>query len=523
RAADPGRLSEARGLAIVDTASVPALPAPTVPQASGGELDGSLASATLSVPASAPLNSGDTVEGFFDGKTLGPKPATPGAALAFTIPSTMIVAARDKTVTVLYTVTRDGKPITSPTLNITVKDPMPSSFPAPRVPEAVGSSLDGSLASATLRVPATANLLTGDIVQAAFNGRDAGKKTVTTPGAVLNFDISQALIAGAAGRQVRVKYEVEREGKKVQSDVLTLTVTEGIEALPAPTVPESSSGQLDGGLTLATCRVPATAPLRAGDIVTGYFDAKDLGNRTVTIPGTAIDLSINGAMITAARGRRVDVDYTVKRGTLVVRSMLASVTVTAPVPALDFGPAHAMNCSGYVVAEGRAPRNPPANAVYTRTATGGTPPYTYRTSTPLVATVDSGGKVTACSNGSTNIIATDSSGKSALYSLSVSGAKVWRHRPSWGLVTYAEQSGISNAEGDLDRIAVNRAEIQELRNVYLPEGNPATVLGWLPNYMFTSEEAPNRNHYWGKEIGSGNEDQVLQTTRNAMLALVRPK
>ncbi|WP_369931195.1 Ig-like domain-containing protein [Xanthomonas sp. NCPPB 2632] len=189
--------------------------------------------------------------------------------------------------------------------------------------------------------------------------------------------------------------------------------------------------------------------------------------------------------------------------------------------AIDFGGPNTLNCTGYVVAEGRPPRNPPAMARYTRVPVGGTPPYTYSSSNPTVASVDSSGTVTASANGTSTITARDSRGITAAHSLTVYGAKVWRHRRTWGFITYAAQTGIFAQEGDLVRCPADRAEIAALRQVYLPEGNPAQLLGWLDNYYWTSEFHPNNNHYWVRGLGSDAQDGARYDSVQALMALVK--
>jgi hypothetical protein len=101
----------------------PSFPPPEVPQAVGGTLPGNAPFATLRVPASAGLQAGDNVTGYFAGNPLGPKPATPGIALDFNVLAAYIAANQGKAVTVQYSVLRNGTTWTSDNLTLQVTTP----------------------------------------------------------------------------------------------------------------------------------------------------------------------------------------------------------------------------------------------------------------------------------------------------------------------------------------------------------------------------------------------------------------
>jgi hypothetical protein len=225
----------------------------------------------------------------------------------------------------------------------------------------------------------------------------------------------------------------------------------------------------------------------------------------------------SGSILAVSRG-----DSTIVATDEAANSVSYPVTVSELHPPMDFGAAVSLNCTGYIVAEGRPPLNPPSSATYTRTATGGEPPYTYSSSNPLVATIDAFGRVRVGANGITTMIARDRAGTTATHQLTTYGAQVWRHRTSWGFITHAEQTGVYEREGDLVRCPNNRAEIAALRAVYLPESNnPAALLGWLQNYMWTNEFSDVNNFYWVKAMSDGAEDRSRYTQIQALVALVR--
>lgn len=88
-------------------AAPPAFPAPDIPEAVAQQLDGNRTSATLVVPATAPLLAGDSVAASFGTHSLPAQTALP-ALSPFAITAAMIAAERGKTVVSTYTVTRGG-------------------------------------------------------------------------------------------------------------------------------------------------------------------------------------------------------------------------------------------------------------------------------------------------------------------------------------------------------------------------------------------------------------------------------
>lgn len=92
------------------TVAPPAFPAPVIPEAVASQLDGNRTSATLVVPPTAPLLSGDSVAASFGTHVLPTQTALP-ALLPFTITGAMITAERGTTVVSSYTVTRGGVPL----------------------------------------------------------------------------------------------------------------------------------------------------------------------------------------------------------------------------------------------------------------------------------------------------------------------------------------------------------------------------------------------------------------------------
>ncbi|SIS13056.1 Ig-like domain-containing protein [Pseudomonas sp. A214] len=166
-------------------------------------------------------------------------------------------------------------------------------------------------------------------------------------------------------------------------------------------------------------------------------------------------------------------------------SLAYTFTVLEP---LSFGQDHSQTASNYFIVRGRPPRMPPddATATYTRTATGGVPPYQYASSNEEVALVDSeSGLVRAAGNGSARIIATDASGRTAFYVLTFSGVRlVERIDNMWWDPNFSAVR--PNPELHLDL-----AQMKRFWGIYFPsEGLVARALSWPESLYWTSDGAP---------------------------------
>ncbi len=108
------------------------------------------------------------------------------------------------------------------------------------------------------------------------------------------------------------------------------------------------------------------------------------------------------------------------------------------------------------------PTNPPPGSYADRRASGGRPPYTYRAENPAVVNVNtSTGRVISAGSGSTRVVATDSAGKQAFYSVSVSNVQVMFGTGVHGTYTQCRVA----AEGQGGRIP-SLDEWQAMRNTY---------------------------------------------------------
>jgi hypothetical protein len=201
------------------------LPRPLIPEADDVFLDGGIPSATLVVPSDATLLPSDMVQGFFANQSLGaPLPATPGAAMSFTIPGDLIKRQQGTKVAAYYRVSRAGSTLESAHFEVAVIPVTAPTFAAPDIPERNGSELDGTLPGATVRVLASEPLKTGDTVEAFFADKSLGSRAAT-PQVSMDFPIQGADIAANQGKQVAAIYRVTRAADTYVSQALSILVS----------------------------------------------------------------------------------------------------------------------------------------------------------------------------------------------------------------------------------------------------------------------------------------------------------
>ena len=430
----------------------------------------------------------------------------------FRVKKQYVDANLNGSVEVWYQVERGNRTFTSQKLPLKIGQAVVSPLPDPVIKEAKpDNTLDpvDTTNGATLAINANANLKVGDVVTSFWKGvggSDAKEKIITADlaGKALEVVFSSALVTANVGFTVDISYIITRtNGTDQASPVLSLLVTAGLSNLEAPLVagvinnvlvPESVP---DYGVTVTS---PSYAGITAGDSIVVKWAgvaAHSTPAQTVAAPGP-LDFLVPKSVALASAGGAVAVTYEVTRGNApAVVSQANGFTVQALAPPMDFGVAHAIAVPGYIVAEGRPPLSPPAAAVYTRVATGGTPPYTYQSSNLACALISDNGTVTVAGNGVSVLTATDSLGNSAQYSLTTSGATVFflLDKTRRAMDAYLNVCAQQNAH------ALSRAHFRQLYAAYSGE-SPAvgTLLDWMPD-CWTSEQvkpgstSPLRNAY----------------------------
>ncbi|WP_146095013.1 hypothetical protein [Pseudomonas sp. BRM28] len=131
-------------------------------------------------------------------------------------------------------------------------------LPSPQVTEAVDGVLEATLATATVVVPAAAQLEKDDFIEITWRGTGSDgsmllyKDTKTVTSASAGKDISFAVngpqnIQPLSGGSLEVSYTVSRQGlgRPLESQALTLQVGVAQLELPAPRCPQAQDGELD--------------------------------------------------------------------------------------------------------------------------------------------------------------------------------------------------------------------------------------------------------------------------------------
>lgn len=131
-------------------------------------------------------------------------------------------------------------------------------LPSPQVTEAVDGVLEATLATATVVVPAAAQLEKDDFIEITWRGTGSDgsmllyKDTKTVTSASAGKDISFAVngpqnIEPLSGGSLEVSYTVSRQGlgRPLESQALTLQVGVAQLELPAPSCPQAQDGELD--------------------------------------------------------------------------------------------------------------------------------------------------------------------------------------------------------------------------------------------------------------------------------------
>ncbi len=187
-------------------------------------------------------------------------------------------------------------------------------------------------------------------------------------------------------------------------------------------------------------------------------------------------------------------------------------TVEPPIPplVLDESPAILQTTLYMLTRDNLQPVLPtfPSGSTVTRTAAGGSPPYSYRSSNAAVANVTSSGLVSPRANGVATITVQDGAGQSKSYSVTV--RNVWTaeyigrpiHR---GAVEYQRPGGH----------LPTRAEMGVMGNQY--QGRWPTVANSgmnIPNDWYWTDEYSGGNalgrYYWRKQPVTGGEDTFLE-------------
>ncbi|AHL36866.1 hypothetical protein CD58_12100 [Pseudomonas brassicacearum] len=356
------------------------------------------------------------------------------------LPVEVIAYNLARSVTVTYTVTREGKewPASAP-LTLSVQAFAAGDLPTPLIREAaqsgIGSELDLNSFTGNARVTeapwpliaagqrvwlrceGTASDNTDHTITLYTNSAVSGSEV----GAGLSKEIPRAELAKLRdGSALKVVLEVTFNRSSNQSEVVAFPLRTYIVRAVAwltPTLTDirDSKGTVVGGSTVETS-VTVTGTGHSGERIQLMDGTANIGNPvSISAGGTTWSTPLTGLSVKA---------YSIKAKALYGSGIPESAAKAFNVvPPLSFGTAYRMVTQNYVIAKVKIPNNPlPVNnASYTRVATGGIPPYRYSSANPEVAVVDSSsGYVRAAGNGDAVITATDQDNATASYTITVS-------------------------------------------------------------------------------------------------------
>jgi hypothetical protein len=272
------------------------------------------------------------------------------------------------------------------------------------------------------------------------------------------------------------------------------TFTVAVAVTPTITSVRDSKGEVgNGGITYDTTvtvagKASASQQVQILDGATSKGNASVNGNGDWTHPLTG--LALTGHSITA-KGLYASNPVSGTR----------TFTVRNPIPPLTIDKS-TLTLSGGIVRFGREPTNPPAGSYGTRTASGGTPPYTYSTANGEIVDINSTtGRVISFRSGQTTITVRDASGQTASYQVSVSNV---RHIDGWfGYSIFRECAGhAASLGGTLPSI--------EEWNAFRASYNG------LPNYDSAPGNGDGNEPAWSRDSAGGIQKYCIVPNNGAV-------
>jgi hypothetical protein len=375
------------------------------------------------------------------------EPGKEGKGLEFWLNAEYIQLYLNQFFSLLWWIERpNALPQTSATLELFIGDPAQALQP-PTVRRAPGGVLNPleNAEGATARVHLS-NPSPSDTVQLIVKGAaDAGSPTFEpqplNTNNRANFALTTAFIAENLGREVTISYDVIQGTKRMPSPPLPLNVQRIADQdanLTRPSITQAGNTTFIDLRTFSgdlTCIVPTPLPIPVvGQRV--WIDINSSGSAPLRVrDGIGISAAeiISGLSATASRAwfaalndlAECVVTCKIALGSndnessaLTLPLVRYTMKVTATL-AIDSSP---MNLNGIKLIPagnyGLQAREVAGNTA-TRLPSGGTPPYTYVSANPAVASVNDSGKVAGLKNGSTSITVMDTANQSVSYSVQV--------------------------------------------------------------------------------------------------------
>jgi hypothetical protein len=322
-------------------------------------------------------------------------------------------------------------------------------LPAPVIVEASDNTLDPlkALEGAKFRVTYP-DMQTSDIIKPIWNkiasiipwrkGEADGTVESTVPA---------TMIGAVIGKTIDISYQVERDGRTYFSDTFNLTV--GLipaDKLTTPQITQATGGSLDIGALQgdANITVDAWPFIAIGQKMwmrlegSSNLDLPGWQGYEISSPGEqATTVSKDDYLINLTDGStlRLILEVSFDSGLTRLAFPVQNYAVIAkPIPeplTIDQTP---MILDGLYVRgspEWTLNGNDTAGNTQVRNASGGTPPYTYSSSSTRYASVDSQGKVKGRGWGNSTITVTDALNQNVRYTVNVSNIYVMRQYATW--------------------------------------------------------------------------------------------
>ena len=309
-------------------------------------------------------------------------------------------------------------------------------WPAPQVDEAPAGYLDPDVNQATVRFTAAPGWQPDydlSVVMATTHTdnpvhyRATRKVGVIPPDREMIFVIPGAEVRRFKGHAVVAYYElgVPDVTPPRASEHLPLLVGEFVGDMPQAIVEKAEGGWLNpDDVPMGTSVTLPFAEAKAGDEIVLYWAASDEGVSEqfpfpVTADGQTIQIPVPAAYIAPNLGKSVTVYYTLKRGAQPLR-FSRILTLYIGILPLSIDPRlMELNGLAFKINWPTTGVDAPGNTGV-RSAIGGVPPYTYKSSAETIALVEESGKVTGNANGLSRITVTDVEGTSVEYLVEVS-------------------------------------------------------------------------------------------------------
>ncbi|WP_198390145.1 RCC1 domain-containing protein, partial [Burkholderia ubonensis] len=275
-----GKTDNAQDLQLA-VGSKKTLPAPTVPEAVDGALPKDTPTAHVNVAPYTDMAAGDDVTVAWSGDQSGNytppdqtvSRKTVGQTLVFAVDARYI--SPNNNVTASYNVVRAASGKTDNAQDLQLAVGSKKTLPAPTVP----ASHDGKLSPSDVPTGAAVviqpydGMASGDTITLTWGNEQPVQPIIVTArmvGKPITFTVPLTTVQADVGQSISIFYHIDFiNGDSEDSSPIVLEILK--DELPAPIIDQAKDGTLDPsdlGPDGATARVPASAQLQTGDVVT---------------------------------------------------------------------------------------------------------------------------------------------------------------------------------------------------------------------------------------------------------------